>query len=56
MPRLNLAYLDLDELPSFEPTRRDQSPVSGKHDLQRRAENGINRFRRNLAKDEYRDK
>jgi hypothetical protein len=48
MPRLNLQHLDFDEVdkPIFEPVRRSTEPVNGKHDLQRRAENGINRFRK----------
>jgi hypothetical protein len=46
--RLNLQELDFEDMdePTFEPIRRSQEPVSGKHDLQRRAENGINRFRK----------
>jgi len=43
---------EMDELPSYEPTRRDQKPVSGKHDLQRRSENGMNRFRKERANKE----
>jgi hypothetical protein len=45
---LNLQHLDFDEVdePIFEPVRRSTEPVNGKHDLQRRAENGINRFRK----------
>lgn len=55
--RLNLQDLDFDEVddPTFEPMRRSQEPVSGKHDLQRRSENGINRFRKaRKAKEESR--
>lgn len=48
MARLNLQELDFDDMdePTFEPIRRSTEPVSGKHDLQRRAENGINRYRK----------
>lgn len=48
MARLNLQDLDFEDMdePTFEPIRRSAEPVSGKHDLQRRAENGINRFRK----------
>jgi hypothetical protein len=35
-----------DETPSSEPIRRDNKPVSGRHDLQRRSENAKNRFRK----------
>ena len=48
MARLNLQDVDFEDMdePTFEPIRRSTEPVSGKHDLQRRAENGINRFRK----------
>jgi hypothetical protein len=48
MARLNLQDIDFEDMdePTFEPIRRSAEPVSGKHDLQRRAENGINRFRK----------
>ena len=53
MPKIRFDELDeMDELPMYEPTRRDQNPVSGKHDLQRRAECGINRFRKERASKE----
>jgi hypothetical protein len=35
-----------DELNNFEPIRRNTDPVSGRHDMQRRAENGGNRYRK----------
>lgn len=38
---------DDEDYSTFEPMRRDMNPVSGKHDLQRRSENGINRHRKN---------
>jgi hypothetical protein len=48
MPRINIQDFDFEdyEAPSVEPIRRSTEPVNGKHDLQRRAENGINRFRK----------
>lgn len=50
MARLNLQDIDMDfddiDIPAFEPIRRSSDPVSGKQDMQRRAENGINRFRK----------
>lgn len=48
MARLNLQDIDFDEMdePTFVPIRKSQDPVNGKHDLQRRSENGINRFRK----------
>lgn len=48
MARVNLQDIDFEDMdaPAFEPIRRSTEPVSGKHDLQRRAENGINRYRK----------
>ena len=48
MARLHLQDVDFDEMdePTFEPIRRSQEPVNGKHDFQRRAENGVNRYRK----------
>ena len=48
MPRIDIRDFDFDdyEQPMVEPIRRNQDPVNGKHDLQRRAENGINRYRK----------
>jgi hypothetical protein len=45
---MNLQDVDFEDMdePTFEPIRRSAEPVNGKHDLQRRAENGINRFRK----------
>lgn len=45
---MNLQDVDFEDMdePTFEPIRRSTEPVNGKHDLQRRAENGINRFRK----------
>lgn len=46
MPRINWLELEDDEMePTFEPIRRSSEPVSDRHVNQRRAENGINRFR-----------
>lgn len=55
--RLNLQDVDFEDMdePRFEPIRRSTEPVSGRHDLQRRSENGANRFRKErLAKEESR--
>ena len=48
MPRINWLELNEDEQndPTFEPIRRSSEPVSDRHVNQRRAENGINRFRK----------
>lgn len=62
--RLNLQETDFNDedddatgFASFEPIRRNTDPVSGKHDMQRRAENGINRFRKNRqAKEQANDR
>lgn len=56
MPRIEWNYDedDMDE-PMFEPIRRASEPVSDRHVNQRRAENGINRFRKaRLAKENSR--
>jgi len=48
VPRINWQDVDEDEVePTFEPIRRSSDPVSDRHVNQRRAENGINRFRKN---------
>ncbi len=47
MPRIKWdADMEDFDSPEFEPMRRDNSPVSGRHDMQRRAEDGINRGRK----------
>lgn len=48
MARLNLQDVDFEDMddPTFEPIRRSSAPVSDRHVNQRRAENGINRFRK----------
>lgn len=55
MPRISIP-VDLDELEDddmfgtferFTPSRKPMDPVSGRHDLQRRAECGVNRHRKN---------
>jgi len=48
VPRINWLELNEDEQndPTFEPIRRSSEPVSDRHVNQRRAENGINRFRK----------
>lgn len=48
MSRLTLQDIDFDDMdePTFEPIRRSTEPVNGKHDFQRRAENGVNRYRK----------
>ena len=55
MARLNLQDLDFEDMdePTFEPIRKSAEPVSGKHDLQRRAENGINRYRKARKEKEH---
>lgn len=55
MPRIAIpdSWEDLDDeefttsFEKFSPSRKPMDPVSGKHDLQRRAECGVNRHRKN---------
>lgn len=46
MPKIELYdnYED-EDFTTFEPIRKSADPVDGHHDLQRRSENGLNRFR-----------
>jgi hypothetical protein len=47
MPKIDLYdYDEMDDLTTFEPIRKSAAPVDGHHDLQRRSENGLNRFRK----------
>lgn len=46
MPKIDVYdYDEDDDFVSFEPIRKSVDPVDGHHDLQRRSENGLNRFR-----------
>jgi hypothetical protein len=49
-----------DETPSFERIRKDNNaanePVSGRHDIQRRAENGRNRFIKTARRQKEKDR
>jgi len=48
MPRIRWQDIIDDDvdLPTFESIRTNSDPVNGKHDMQRRSENAINRFRK----------
>lgn len=46
MPGIDWEALEDDDTPRVQRIRRNTSPVSGRHDMQRRAENGRNRIRK----------